>query len=70
MIGRTLKTISIAVVGSLLLTLATAVRQPARAAESRGFKWVVWIVEPCTYPCDPGLAGCDTNPDCGCDCFR
>lgn len=44
--------------------------QKAQAEPEKQWRWVVWIAEPCVYPCDPVTAGCGTNPDCGCDCYR
>lgn len=52
----------------------TALVVKANAAEEEGprkWRWMnVWGIPDCVYICNPGSAGCSTNPDCNCDCFR
>ncbi len=38
--------------------------------DQRRWLWLGTFVPDCEYPCDPQQAGCATNPDCKCDCFR
>ena len=61
-----LLTVPIAAV--LMLTMA---HTSAKADTTRHFHWIgAWPWPDCVYECDPDLAGCATNPDCHCDCFR
>ena len=53
-----------------VLMLATA-HTSAKADTERHFKWYgVWGFPDCYWDCDPVAAGCLTDPDCKCDCFR
>jgi hypothetical protein len=63
------KVIQVVAVISLLVSGVKAANASS-GEETKKWKWVVWIVPPCEYNCDPDVAGCATNPDCGCDCYR
>lgn len=53
-----------------LLGIARPAAQ-ANAEAARHFKWLdVELAVDCETNCNPDSAGCATNPDCKCDCFR
>lgn len=62
------------VVLPLLALALLGIARPAAQANAEGtrhFKWLgAYGFADCDWNCDPVAAGCETNPDCKCDCFR
>lgn len=61
------------VTGLVLCAMLGLFGRDASAAEeeARRWKWIgVWGIPDCVYNCIPQNEGCDTDPDCKCDCFK